>query len=69
MLEGPPFPRSLYYLFDWFAELVTWCDDRPTWRELQPWMAAMNRVPSGWELRALKQISNAFFAAQVPDGN
>ena len=69
LLHGPPFPRSLHYLFNRFAELLLWCDGRPTWKDIHPWSTMMQYAFSPWELRALRQISDAFFASQVSDGN
>ena len=61
LLVGPPFPHSLHYLFELFGELLLWCDGRPTWKDIQPWAVMMQRTFSPWELRALRQISDAFF--------
>lgn len=70
LLQGPPFPPNLYYLFEWFGELLIWCDGKPTWRDIQPWVSTMKHAPTPWEHRRLRQISDAFFASQVTtDGN
>jgi hypothetical protein len=63
ILRQAQFPAQFGYLFDWFAELLLWCDGKPTWRDVQPWAAMMRHRVSPWEVRTLRRISDAYFAS------
>lgn len=65
LLTGPPYPRVLAYLIDWYAEFTLWHDwsRAATWADWQAWSAMMRRAPTPFDLRVLRQIHLAYSRA------
>jgi hypothetical protein len=61
LLTGPPFPRTLGYLMDRYAEFTLWHDwsRSPTWADWQAYSAMMGHHLTPFDLRALRTIYSA----------
>jgi hypothetical protein len=69
--EGPPFPRELAYLWNYFAELMQGIDaggfaaPRVTWQALRAWREETGVELDPWESRCLVALGDAYAAAHV----
>lgn len=59
-LEGPRFPESLRYLWDWHRELRMGIREMMTWVDLDAWSRQMRKHPTPSENEALFYLDAIF---------
>jgi hypothetical protein len=67
-LNLPPFPSAVQHLWEWFQELQTARTGNGmgmnpiTFSEIHAWMQLTARLVHPWEVRALKELDQAYLA-------
>lgn len=64
LLTAPDFSPAFSYLFEFYEEFMLWHDRSrpPEWVDFHAWAALMRHKPTPFDLRALRQIHDAYSA-------
>jgi hypothetical protein len=68
LLTGPPFPRTLGYLMERYAEFTLWhdCSRSPTWADWHAFGVLMGYRLTPFDLRSLRRIHDAHRKSAAP---
>lgn len=68
VLEGPPLPADLAYLWAWFCDLAagTEAEVPISYTELTHWIELTGARPSAWDIGTIRAIDAAWHAKPEP---